>query len=176
MKKLLVLAAAALMVCFSSCDPTVKTLTDYLTAPKKGWVMETAVSDPAYVMNDGSRIQNLMEGYFFDYEMDDIISFDAEGNETIDPGKLVAADGAAYQNVVTAKYTINEETKILTCQMPWIYEYNDDDLPIGYSPDQEICQIITLDDNMLKIRCTIDDVAATTKDVYSFTITYVPAK
>lgn len=176
MKKLLVLAAAALMVCFNSCGPKEKTLTDYLTAPKKGWVMEAATSTPAYHMQSGALVDNLMEGYFFDYEMDDIISFDAEGNETIDPGKLLADDGAAYQNVVTAKYSVNDETKILMCQMPWIYEYDDNDLPIGYSPAQEVCEIITLDDNMLKIRCTIDDVAAPTKDVYSFTITYVPAK
>lgn len=163
-KSLFVLAIAAIMVCFNACVPQEKTLTDYLTAPKKGWVLEAATSTPGYVMEDGSIIDNLMEGYLYDYEKDDVIAFDAEGNQTINPGDNIPEEGD-YRETVTCKYTIDEVNNILNCQIPFFY----DEVP-------EICQIITLDENTMKLRCTINDDENPAKGTYSFTLTYVPVK
>ena len=165
--------AATLVLGFNSCDPVEKTLTDYLTAPKNGWVLEAATSTPGYTMSSGAIIENLMEGYLYDYEMDDIIKFTADGIQTIDPGTLLPDDStSAYQTAVSTTYTIDEATKILNMQVPFFY--NDDYTSFDAQP--EICEIIALDENQLKIRCTINDDENPAKPTYSFTLTYVPAK
>lgn len=163
-KSLFVLAAAAIMVCFNACVPQVKTLTDYLTAPKKGWVLEAATSTPAYHMEDGSYVENLMEGYLYDYELDDVISFDAEGNETITPGAKIPEEGD-YRETVVVKYSIDEVNNHLYCQIPFFYD-----------EALELCKIITLNEDVMKLSCTIDDTENPAKDVYTFNLTYVPAK
>jgi len=176
MKKTLFALAivASLVLSFNACTPKQKTLTDYLTAPKNGWVLESATSTPGYVMSSGAIIENLMEGYLYDYEKDDIIKFTAEGIQTIEPGTLKPEDGSAYQEAVSTNYTILQDAtgKFLNMQVPFFY--NDD--YSSFDAAVEICEIIALDDNQLKIRCTINDDENPAKPTYSFTLTYVPAK
>lgn len=166
--------AATLVLGFNACDPQEKTLTDYLTAPKNGWVLEAATSTPGYVMSSGAIIDNLMEGYLYDYEKDDIIKFTADGIETIEPGAIIADDGSAYQEAISTTYTIleNLDGKFLNMQVPFFY--NDD--YTSFDAQVEVCEIINLDENQLKIRCTINDDENPAKPTYSFTLTYVPAK
>lgn len=166
--------AATLALGFNACVPQEKTLTDYLTAPKNGWVLESATSTPGYVMSSGAIIDNLMEGYLYDYEKDDVIKFTADGIQTIEPGTNIPEDGSAYQEAISTPYSILQDAtgKFLNMQVPFFYndDYSSFDAPV------EICEIINLDDNQLKIRCTMNDDENPAKPTYSFTLTYVPAK
>ena len=82
-KTFLALAVAAVAaVCFTACPgPQEKTTADYLSAPKNGWVLESALCSPAYEMLSGELIGDLVNGYLYDFEKDDIIAFGDSFND-----------------------------------------------------------------------------------------------
>jgi len=169
MKKVFsVLAVAAMvLVSFSGCTSD-KTYTDLLTQ-SKGWVLSAATSSPAYEMSDGSYVTDLInDGYLYDYEVDDVILFNANGGEIVQPGTLVPGEGETGYSAETAvgSWSFDNETlpTILNMQVPFFY---DDEV--------EVCKLLSLTESELRISCTIndDDVA---KGTYSFILTYVPAK
>ena len=161
------MAVAMLAVVFNACDPQVKTTTDYLTSPKNGWVLESAVSSPAYVMENGELVTDLMNGgYLFDYELDDIIAFTADGVQTIDPGKNVDPEGEGYQAVVSYKWSLDMANE------DWIWMQ----IPFFYDEVQEYCHILNIDDTKMTLNCTVNDDDPVTKGTYTFNMVYVPVK
>ena len=168
MKKVLVFALIAVFaLSLSSCGKKKeKTNTEKLSI-EKGWVLSEATSSPAYHMSDGSYATNLIkDGYLYDYEVDDIIKFEANGNQIINGGKLVPAEGdyqATDKGVGTWKFN-SDETK-LTFQIPFFY----DDV-------QETADILELSETQLRVKYTFNATDNPTKEAYSFTLTYVPAK
>jgi len=173
MKKLFsVLAIAAMVVfTFSSCDTTTeKTMADYL-CQSKGWVLSTATSSPAYALSDGTYITDLMtEGYLYDYELDDIITFNTNGTMSINPGTNIDAE-YGYQQEVGSTWNFNSDTTVLNFQIPFFYDET------GYTFDAELenAKILYITDTEMKLAYTFnDDLGA--KGEYTFYLTYVPAK
>ncbi|MBP5664001.1 MAG: hypothetical protein J6X16_07000 [Bacteroidales bacterium] len=169
MKKVLVFALIAVFaLSLSSCGKKKeKTNTEKLSI-EKGWVLSAATSSPSYHMADGSYCTDLMtEGYLYDYELDDILKFESNGNMKINGGSKVPADGSDYQSgdhgVGTWKFN-SDETK-LTFQIPFFY----DDV-------QETADILELSETQLRVKYTFNATNNPAKEAYSFTLTYVPAK
>lgn len=166
---MILLAVAATIMAFSSCKKD-ETKTDLLTKPSKGWVLSEATSSPHYALQDGTFATDLMkDGYLDAFELDDIIKFKENGGQTIDPGKLIDPH-YGYQAEVAATWSFNDDETILNMQIPFFY--NDE----GTSYDQEIenCDLLELTEDELRIKYTFND--DLTKVMYSFTLTYVPAK
>ena len=167
-RNILVIALVAIFaVAITSCGKkNEKTNTDLLSI-EKGWVLSTATSSPAYHMIDGSFATDLInDGYLFDYEVDDIIKFQANGNQIINGGKLVPAEGdyqATDKGVGTWKFN-SDETE-LSFQIPFFYD-----------EEVETAQILKLSETELRVKYTFNATDNPTKEAYSFTLTYVPAK
>lgn len=170
MKKTLLVAAMAAVcaVFFTACPgPEEKTTAELLSAAKKGWVLESALCDPAYVMESGERIGNLVDGYLYDFEKDDIIAFTAEGVQTIKPGDLLPGEGEeGYTQDVSYLWRLDETND------GWMWMQ----VPFFYDEVQEYVHIITLDDNQFKFLCTFNDDLNPAKPTYTVTLNYVPAK
>lgn len=170
-KTFLVLAAAAMIVLgFTSCGGD-KTYTELLTQQTKGWVLSAATSEPGYLLESGLRTANLMEGYLYDFEMDDIITFQENGIMTIDPGKLTAED-YGYQSTAVANWNLSADNTMLNMQLPFFYNES----YMMYDQEVESCKILSLTSKELVIEFTFNDDENPAKDTYTFTLTYVPAK
>jgi len=173
MKKVLsVLAVAALfLVGITSCTQE-KTATEMLTQ-KNGWVLSSATSAPAYQMMDGSFAADLInDGYLYDFEAAYVIAFNENGSEIVKPGKTVAPEDFDPEWCYRAETSLGnwffdnaENPQFITMQVPFFY----DEAP-------ELCQILSLTENELRIKCTINDDDNPAKQTCSFTLTYVPAK
>ena len=181
MKKTLSVLAIAAMVMLTACTPQSQTpITDVLKSAKKGWVMTSVKSAPAYVLETGVTLDELYAegdyehntGFFYAAEKDDAIIFGENGVLTIDPGKILPEDGSAYQNTVVASYSVDETNHEILLQMPW--EYNDDFT--GYDANLEKCSIQSYDSKQLVVKYTRNDDQNPAKAQNTFTITYVPAK
>ena len=172
MKKVFsVLAVAAmLLISFAGCNKD-QTATQILTG-NKGWVLSAAKSNPDYVMNDGSLVEDLInEGYLYDFEAAYIITFNENGNQTVKPGKVAVPadfDGDAY----TAETSLGNWSFDNADNPTWIKMQ----VPFFYDDVQEDCKILTLTKDEFKISCTINDDAPMSKGTYSFILTSVPAK
>jgi len=169
-KAFLALAVAALAVFFTACPgPVEKSKAELLASPKHGWVLSAAESSPAYHMASGEYVTNLMNGYLYDYELDDIMTFTVEGVQTLDPGTNIDPE-YGLQEATSFLYSFDAvDDDWMYMQVPFILDAND-------QIKQVYCHILNLTENEFKFNCTIDDVAAQTKDEYTFTLTYVPAK
>ncbi len=169
-KAFLALAVAALAVFFTACPgPVEKTKAELLASPKHGWVLSAAESSPAYHMASGEYVTNLMNGYLYDYELDDIMTFTVEGVQTLDPGANIDPE-YGLQEATAFLYSFDAvDDNWMYMQVPFILDAND-------QIKQVYCHILNLTEEEFKFNCTIDDVAAPTKDQYTFTLTYVPAK
>jgi len=175
MKKTLSVLAIAAMVMLTACTPqqSETPITDVLKSAKKGWVMTSVKSVPAYVLESGVALEELYAdgdyehntGFFTAAEKDDAIIFGENGVQTIEPGTVLPSDGSAYQVATVATYTVNEATEELSFQMPWEY---DDAI--------EKCSVQSYDKNQLVIKYTRNDDQNPAKAQNTFTITYVPAK
>ena len=176
MKKTLSVLAIAAMVMLTACTPqqSETPITDILKSAKKGWVMTSVKSVPAYVLESGVALEELYAdgdyehntGFFTAAEKDDAIIFGENGVQTIDPGTLLPDDPTEpYQVATVATYTVNEATEELSFQMPWEY---DDAI--------EKCSVQSYDKNQLVIKYTRNDDSNPAKAQNTFTITYVPAK
>lgn len=136
-----------------------------------GWKLSSATSSPAYVMTDGTHISDLMNGYLYDCEKDDIIVFSINGTQKVLPGTLLCdfEDGGYDQETNLGQWHFDNPNNptILYMQIPFFY----DDMI-------EQCRIITLNSNMLKIAYEFDDSGYYYGNpaTYTFTLTYVPVQ
>jgi hypothetical protein len=181
MKKVLSLVAVAALLLFNGCTNTSETpITDALKSAKKGWVMTSVKSVPAYVLESGVALDELFAegdyehntGYFYSYEKDDAIIFGENGVETIDPGTLIPDAPDAYQIPTVAQYSVDEVNHEILFQMPW--EYND--YYTLYDEPFEKCTVQEYSKDKLVIKYTRNDDDNPAKAQNTFTITYVPAK
>lgn len=174
MKKVFsVLAVAALFVIgFTSCDPTTeKTYADYLTVDG-GWVLASATSNPAYLLSDNTYVTDLMsEGYLYDYELDDIITFNANGSMSINPGANINPDGG-YQQEVASVWSFEKDSTYISMQLPFFY----DATGMTFDAEPESCKILTLNENEMKLAFSFNDDENPAKGEYTFILTYKHAK
>ena len=174
MKKVFcVLAVAALfVVSFSSCGGNTKTATELLTQ-KNGWVLSSATSEPAYHMLDGTVAQDLInDKYLYDFEAAYIIVFNENGNEIVKPGKVVAGEEVPDDECYRAETSLGnwtfdnaENPSIISLQIPFFYD-----------EAMEVCKLVSLTENEMRIQCTINDNADPAKQICTFMLNYVPAK
>lgn len=183
MKKVFsVLAAVALLVfVFTSCDPKEKTYADYLTKPSKGWVLQSATSSPDYLMSDNTPVADIYNDYLYEWEQQYVLFFNENGSEVVKPGKVVAPDSIPDNECFrTEKSLGNWSIKegvirdgvsydYLYMYIPFVFHQN------GTVPLSE-CQIITLNDEMLRVKFIFNDDPIVSKGRYEWTLTYVPAK
>lgn len=176
MKKTLSVLAIAAMVMLTACTPqqSETPITDVLKSAKKGWVMTSVKSVPAYVLESGVALEELYAdgdyehntGFFTAAEKDDAIIFGEGGVETIDPGTLLPDDPTEpYQVATVATYSVNEASEQISFQMPWEYDAT-----------PELCSVVSYDKKQLVLKYTRNDDENPTKSQNTFTITYVPAK
>lgn len=176
MKKTLSVLAIAAMVMLTACTPqqSETPITDILKSAKKGWVMTSVKSVPAYVLESGVALEELYAdgdyehntGFFTAAEKDDAIIFGENGVQTIDPGTLLPDDPTEpYQVATVATYSVNEVTEQISFQMPWEYDAT-----------PELCSVVSYDKKQLVLKYTRNDDENPTKSQNTFTITYVPAK
>ena len=142
----------------------------------QGWVMSAAVSDPAYLLHDGTRVSNLFEGFIFDFETDDIIVFNTDGTIIANPGNLIpdydwewvisngeyGTDEFPLTTSVIGNWSFigeNEPPTEISMQIPFFY----DRIP-------EECRIVSLSENEFVIKYVFVQ-----EPNYEFCITYVPA-
>lgn len=172
MKKVFsVLAVVAMfLISFSGCNQD-QSYTDLLIQ-KKGWVLSSATSNPPYQMEDQSLVSDLMtEGYLYDFENEYVITFNEDGTEYVKPGKTVAPedfDGDAYRaetQIGNWRFDNDLIPSLLYMQVPFFYD-----------EDVEVCKLLSLTKDELKVSCTINDDDPAAKGTYSFILTYVPAK
>ncbi|MCQ2284529.1 MAG: hypothetical protein MJZ57_06480 [Bacteroidales bacterium] len=174
MKKVFsVLAVAALFVIgFTSCDPVQeKTYADYLTY-ENGWVLASATSNPAYALSDGSYVSDLMtEGYLYESELDEVLTFNANGSMSINPGANIDPEWG-YQQEVASTWAFNADTTAILMQLPFFYDET------GYMFDSEVetCKILSLNENEMKLAFTFNDDEQPAKGEYTFILTYKHAK
>lgn len=172
MKKVLSAVALFAVVLFAGCGgQQQKTSADYLTKQTKGWVLTAATSDPAYVMTSGERITDIYnDGYLKDFERDYILIFQENGSLIVKPGKHVAPSAqegyTAETNIGTWQITTDlVYGEILTCQIPFFYD-----------TDEEVCRIVSINDKEMNLNCTIDDEDPAAKAIYTFRMKFEPAK
>lgn len=175
MKKVLSVMAVAAMLLFSSCDPSVSLtpITDVLQSAKKGWVMTSVKSVPAYQLESGAALEELFAdgdyehntGFFKVAEKDDAIIFGEDGVETIDPGTVLPEDGSAYQTAVTTSYSVNELTEQIYLQIPFEY----DELV-------EVCTVKSYNKKELVLQYVRKEIEDDAKSQNTWTITLVPVK
>ncbi len=176
MKKTLSVLAIAAMVMLTACTPqqSETPITDILKSAKKGWVMTSVKSVPAYVLESGVALEELYAdgdyehntGFFTAAEKDDAIIFGENGVQTIDPGTLLPDDPTEpYQVATVATYSVNEASEQISFQMPWEYDAT-----------PELCSVVSYDKKQLVLKYTRNDDSNPAKSQNTFTITYVPAK
>lgn len=157
-------------VSFTTSDPML------LTIPQ-GWKLFSAISSPAYAMSNGTYLSDLMNGYLYDCEKDDIIVFSQNGTHKVLPGTLLCSDdwefGYNQETNLGQWYFDNASSPtFLNMQIPFFYN----DYGTSYSVEMEKCRIIILNSNMLKISAEFCDDENPAKGIYTFTLTYVPAQ
>jgi hypothetical protein len=160
----IILVAVVCMLAFSSCKKE-KTMTEMLQL-KKGWTLSTATSSPSYNLNEGGQITNLFDGYVRDCEKDDIIKFNKDGHEYLNPGDDVC-DGQASEESSLGTFDFNETEMTMDMQIPFFYD-----------AAVESVKVVELTEDVLKVNFIFTETAQTTKAPgdYTFTLTYVPAK
>jgi len=159
--KLTLVAIVATFI-FNSCqkDPT---KTEMLTT-KNGWELTAAESSPAYEMSSGIKITNLFNGYFEEWELDDILIFKETGAVQVDPGKKLPPEGEEGYTKLTDIGTwafLDDETKLKM------------KIPFFYDDEYETVDILVLDKNTFKFNFRFRDYYDLAKDNdYVFTLTY----
>lgn len=168
-KSLFALAIAAIIgLSFTSCDPTVKTNAELLTGATNGWVLASATSEPGYELASGKIATDLInDGYLYESEVDEIITFKEDGTQIIDPGKNVDPT-YGYQTPVTAAWNLSLDQSTLNMQIPFFY--NDDNT--SYNAQVENCRIVSLTNKEMVLAYTFTDETSTAKGTYTFTLTY----
>ena len=165
-KSILSVIAIAIVAVFAFTSCKQQTMTDYMTT-EKCWSLTTAECTNGYVFDDNTTINNLFDGYIYDCEKDDIIKFNTDNYEYMDPGKDVC-EWQPSQESSLGKWAINEEDKVLDMQIPFFYD-----------EEVESCKIINLVKDELKVSFNFDIVEGQAKGKpgnYTFVLTYVPAK
>lgn len=164
-KNFLVAAFAVLAIGFSSCGEQNVSKTECLTI-KDGWQLSEGRIDPAYEMEDGSQTSDLFD-YLYACEYDDVLTFDAEGNEVI--ATNVRCETGIQADKADAKWHFDNEEDPQTLFMQLPFFYNDDET--FYDAEEENCKIINLTKDEMKIAYTFTDDAGK----HTFTMTYLPS-
>lgn len=134
-----------------------------------GWVLESAISDPAFQMPNGSFVLDLItDGYLYAWELDDILVFTQSGAQIIKPGSILPPDG---EEEGYSTETVVGNWCFDNIELPSkLYMH----IPFFYDDSVEECRILNLSEDQLRISFTVN--REYTSSVHVFTLTYVPSK
>lgn len=174
-RNILVFALIAIFaLTLSSCGKKEKTNTEKLCI-EKGWVLKAATVTPAVPVGEGTT-NDWFADYLYGYEQDDIIIFNANGGQTINPGNKTPdeeQDGYIESKASTWKFN-NDETS-LEFQIPFFY--NLDEIPARtFDPEFETATISKLTETELVLIYKRNINFAKNGVEYTWTLTYAPAK
>lgn len=178
-KSILSVIAVALVgvFAFTSCNKE-QTKKDYLTQ-NKGWKMVEATCATGMTTTTNNTIYNLMEGYFFECELDDILTFKEDGYVYFNPGKNVNDEGMDLypaQETAMGTWTLDEDNDLLKTHFPWEYDF----VNTANNTDPWTCNVVTLDENKMKLTCKLVVTANPAKAIapgeYPIDLVYEPAK
>lgn len=167
-KNFFILAICAVVALgFSACTDE-PTATENLTT-SKGWTLTSATCDPAYELSIGAPITNLFQGFILPCEVDDILYFNINGGQLLNPGKDGQTADANYEcaaatEVSLGNWTLTNEDKTLKFFLPY------------YKGFLLEATILTLNETTLTISVPIsendgEDPAKTIRN-YTFTLSY----
>ena len=141
---------------------------------EKGWTLSEAecpggyeICSGGYAISDYITITNLFDGYFWECEEDDIIKFDPDGSEYLNPGTLLCEDQSGQEEFL-GEWALDVNNRVLNMQIPFFY---DDKV--------ENCTLIRLVESQLKVQYVFsltEETAKAQAGTYTFILTYVPAK
>ncbi len=166
-KTLFSLAIAALFaVSLSSCSDS-KSTSELLTGATKGWVLSSATSSPAYELSSGRTVEDLMDGYLYECEKDDIIIFQEGGVQVINPGSSIDPEWG-YQVETVGTWSLSTDNTYLYMQIPFFY----DATGLTYDVEQEECRIVSITSKELVLEFAFNDNTSDAKGEYKFILTY----
>ena len=176
MKKVLSIIAVALTVAlvFTSCKKE-PTRTELLTN-EKGWTLSALTCPQGYGVNAVTDIYAMLDNAG-GYECDDVIYFRLDGNEYVNYG----IQRYAYEpngTIPVGTWVIN---CYLECQLPLFGPRENDPGSEPYSPEKELCEIISLEADRMELRYTFMVADSfvngqfNSPGVWTFILTYVPA-
>ena len=164
-------------VTFRTLEETDSTLSPYtqMLCNPNGWILSEAFSTPAYQMADGTFVNNLLiDGYLYNFEIDDILMFNTDETITANPGNIIPSwsdmsngeygdDEFPYATSIIGDWHFDNEVnpEWITMQIPFFYDRN-----------PEVCRILSLNSNEFVINITLDDEL---NSIYTFTLHYIPA-
>jgi hypothetical protein len=157
MKKsfLMIAVCAMFAVSVTSCKKDEeKTGYDYLVEAKHGWKLTTATSNPAYKLEAGASITNLFQGFIKDCEVDDIMYFNTDKSQKLNPGK------DKQTNVLTdGKWACNDASE--TTLGTWALAEGEKSFTSFHLPyfdeNMAVNTIISLDENTLIVSIPVQD-------------------
>ena len=165
-----ILTAVVLMILGCSCSDKPCNY-ELLTNATMGWKLVEATSEPGYELPNGKIACDLIkDGYLYEYELDDQITFMSGGVQIINPGMYLADSDPVlgYQNTVEARWSLSLDQSTLNMQIPFFY--NNDGT--SYSEEVEHCKIVHLSPNEMILAYTFTDEELVAKGTYTFTLTY----
>ena len=138
-----------------------------LSRHPNGWKLTAAVSQPDYVMSDGSWVSNLISGgYLHDYEAAYILVFKEDYTHYVKPGAVVAPNPNMGYTTLTnlgLYHFYSDNNKVfIDMKVPYIHN----------TATINSIQILSITDSEFKIKCIIQENG---KAMYSFVLTFVPA-
>jgi hypothetical protein len=155
-----------------------KELTDEeMLTQTKGWILTAATSEPPYIMlsEDGEEpehLRDLMKGYFYDYELDDVYYYDENYALRVDPGKKLPPSGKDGYTAVTTLGSWVLNGKSLTTKVPSFYDKD----PVTGTWIMDKVKITNLTKDELTYTFTWDAAAkkkiAKGEEIYTFTLTF----
>ena len=149
MKKLIFAAIAIIAFAFTACEnPDELTRTELLTQ-KKGWVLTSATSVPAYTNSHGITDENLFKSYFDECELDDILYF-TTGGSTLNFGKNTC-DYNDGKDMTLGEWRFTGSEEVLVFHLP--YFVDNDDFMVRLEG-----KINILNENTLTLRIPIADI------------------
>jgi len=156
-------AVAMVIVVLTACTkdngrdkiPKNKTPEEYLTI-NKGWRLSKGMSTPAYTNNSGYTDIDLMNVWFYECELNDILVFKVDNRSS-----LISTCGTGIkQNEANGTWNFISKNQLELRNPIFGYEMYD------------VVTVETLNDNMFKFSFTWSDGT----QVYTFRITYVPVR
>lgn len=159
MKKLLIIFAL-LAISLISCDK--ENDMKQKLAIENGWILQSASAYPAYVLDDGTRINDLMNGLIKECEKDDIIVFNTNGKEFKNCGDSLC-DGETANDMELGRWEYDVNGDLLLMRLPFHNNY------------KTTANVIKLTDDRLEINVIVSNHNSQTTSQSYWTIVFIPA-
>lgn len=129
---------------------------------ENGWRLKSATSYPAYALDDGTRINDLMNGLIKECEKDDIIIFNTNGKEYKNFGDSLC-DGETDAGIELGRWEYDVNGDLLLMRLPFYNNY------------KTTANVIKLTAERLEINVIVSNHNSQTTSQSYWTIVFIPA-